>query len=241
MRISEKFVLLGWGSLVGGIVSPIVTTDIMGFRRVIEAVTVGAKFDWGSFLGGSIAGAAAFGLFALQRHVDRKEKKERQLGLLNLFCVRALANLENVLKGGVTKQDNGVTFNWGVVAVAAALNEDANDWPDFDPEHRRDVMKEVIEFVRFIDNHLARLWVQLNTIELDRNVPSTVVERYGDIVVLEEKIRRVLATVAMDASPDRWPSMQDEVIQTVLRLPIDLIEGLRKLEAKFRDLKAICE
>ncbi|RCK18731.1 hypothetical protein TH8_21690 [Thalassospira profundimaris] len=75
MRISEKFILLGWGAFVGGVVAPIYTTDLTNYRRIIAAVTEGAEFDWGSFLGGAVAGSIALVLFLVQRSFDTEKAR----------------------------------------------------------------------------------------------------------------------------------------------------------------------
>jgi hypothetical protein len=64
---------------MGGVFAPIFMTDVLGFAGIADVLPEEFKFDWGSFLGGSVGGGVAVGLFLLQRGIDRRENEKRRL------------------------------------------------------------------------------------------------------------------------------------------------------------------
>ena len=105
MKVETALVLLGCGTVCGGILVPILTTDILGFGRLTELPLSDLSFDWGSFIGGAIAGVAAFSTFMLQRNIDKRARTEQQLGHIRIFCIRSLANIREITLSRIILED----------------------------------------------------------------------------------------------------------------------------------------
>lgn len=244
MKWNNALILLSCGAVTGGVATPIFTTDILGYDRILEWFPADLKFDWGSFLGGTIAGVAAFGVFMLQRYVDRRVVMQRELSGLKVFCVRAKANIDQMLKDG-TDSDIAMPAdlqkNTGIPALAGLCVNAADDCGKLSTEVCRQFSRSIIVAVEFMIDQLQRLWEQTDRIYNAGSLTVKSAQLLEDIVQHEEKIRSLARAILVDASEERFLPAPVERRKVTLRGLPRLVDGLRELRKCVAELEQACK
>lgn len=242
MKWNDTFILLLCGTIMGGVFVPIFMTDILGYRRMIEWFPEGLSFDWGSFLGGSIAGVAAFGVFMIQRRSDRKDSRRTLLANLVVISVGARENLIALRNGKAYPKTEDVPARVaGFGGMLEALKVSIRDWED-PTDKQLSKMRERANLAAVIaDSNLERLWLRLDRAIISSYMPKRVTEGLVGIEISREKIRSSLIALLGDTSLERWEAKSLHAKKGVIQRVIVFDKRLKKLILQLRVLQKECE
>jgi hypothetical protein len=219
-------------------------TDVLGFAGIADVLPEEFKFDWGSFLGGSVGGGVAVGLFLLQRGIDRRENEKRRLSFLRGFCLRAIINIEGAIGGGKKDVYSKVAVSnnyFGFAGKIQLTREQYEKWEnltDAEKSYARAVAEDGVEFV---ESQFVRLLPAFEKIVVDADAPKSVVEKWFEILVSVERIMRMLQALKMDYSEQRWSVLTWGAARDSLQSLWDLDDDLKALRGMLINLKSLCE
>lgn len=218
---------------------PIFMTDVMGYRRMIEWFPEGLSFDWGSFLGGSVAGIAAFILFMVQRYVDRKEIRRRQLAQIRAFCIRTHAIVKVALNIRLEDKEAGAAMKHvsvGFHAAAVQMSKIANSFPDVSEGDLESSKADIPRIVSIIGHHVDRMAWHFDQLILGDEISEQVLASMTDIAESLEKIRRMIAGCQSDANVKYWGDTSADFKKYVLKGPMRIVDALNCIDGKVSSL-----
>ncbi|NIY74789.1 hypothetical protein HED22_03975 [Thalassospira sp. HF15] len=209
-----------------------------------EWLPLNTGFDLGSFLGGSIAAGVAVGLFMLQRYVDQQHTRQRQLFRIRMFSIRAIENVENLLKRKhkdapdmpeILKNQSGFP---AIAKICKDASEQYDQLPEEVLEYRRHLTSESVFFVK---SQLERIWRSFAEISDGGDLSKPIVQALTDIALQEEKIRLIITAIQLDSGTERWRNAIAERNKVTLTAPTQLIEDLEELEILLHSLRKLCQ
>ncbi|MFH1804925.1 MAG: hypothetical protein ABID63_08570 [Pseudomonadota bacterium] len=245
MKLYTALILLGCGTICGGVIAPILTTDILGFNRILDFTFHNISFDWGSFIGGAIAGTAAFSTFMLQRNIDLRARTEQQLGHVRIFCVRSLAIIREITLSRVPLQDDTnakKTRFIGFVGVSENLCQFADSLEEDSKTEIQDFMREELrKSASMIIPSIERLGQQFDNLSLSNEIHPKIFELLEKIAKDQERIRRRSRGIILDCDGETWTNRGLREKIYILYGLTRIIEDLENMDKKIELLSEYCK
>jgi hypothetical protein len=202
------------------------------------------SFDWGSFLGGTIAGIVAVSLFLIQRFVDRREIQRKRLSHVREFCVRSISKLNSMTRGEFEPGDDekGLRPTYiGFGGRVRLIRERYDNWDDLNEDAKQRMRIVASDGVEFIRSGFERLHNNFEKVIVGAEAPIAVSNQWIDVIEEIEDLARGLTAVQMDYQEAHWITLDDHGRKESLSGIWLLDEHLSDLRTKLSKLKDLCE
>lgn len=248
--------LLCCGAVTGGVLAAVFLTDVIGYQRVSEWFPPESEFDWGSFLGGALAGVSAFSVLFVQRYLDRKSAMQRKVSQIHGVCLLLsasiadfagaykTADLQRAKARASADEDFGgfLGFILRVMKVrdrveAAKVNEKNVSVTD---EEVRSVTKSLEGMIPYFDAVFSRMWVKFDSITINQDIPQDMLHPITQVEAAKENLQRIFEAIKSDNRPNYWFEIAKEDRLHQIKKVISLHEAFCDTKESVENLINLC-
>jgi len=230
---------------MGGVFAPIFTTDVLGYNYMFDWLPADLSFDWGSFLGGATASAAAVGLFLIQRKMDRGENQKRKLSHLREFCSQAEVVIELMTEYRASSESvdsvdaSAILGGGGAVRI---ISEHHEKWDNLDAVKKEELRAYSYEAVSFFEEEYERAYQKYERVVVAGDASPEVTTKWLEIVKEFEAIGVHIRSVKGNLDEHRWSSRyRDADCKSAVDGVKELYDEIRKVKDMLSSLKKLCD